>query len=242
MLPAGLVVGAVKRRLHRDIVADPVLHGLVLNLYLNGERYPHRVDDYFPLAAANDAQLESLMRRHMAEEDRHIALYEKAIHKLGQPVLELPLGDVYNEVIRRHTSASFAMAAGDDTDARNLKLAHFFAHLHFLEKRIARSLEYHVDACAHAACPYPAKAVGAVLADELRHVSYTRESVQHVLPGRAAKVVLALHARAERRANLDFSARQLGRLLRDEARRFPRGRGAFYRGCTSILRGALACA
>jgi len=52
MLPAGLVVGAVKRRLHRDIVADPVLHGLVLNLYLNGERYPHRVDDYFPLAAA----------------------------------------------------------------------------------------------------------------------------------------------------------------------------------------------
>jgi hypothetical protein len=59
MLPAGLVVGAVKRRLHRDIVADPVLHGLVLNLYLNGERYPHRVDDYFPLAAVNDAQLES---------------------------------------------------------------------------------------------------------------------------------------------------------------------------------------
>ena len=31
---------AIKRRLHRDIVADPVLHGRVLNLYLNGELIP----------------------------------------------------------------------------------------------------------------------------------------------------------------------------------------------------------
>ena len=38
-------IDAVKRRLHREIVADPVLHGLVLNLYLNGEEYPHLVDD-----------------------------------------------------------------------------------------------------------------------------------------------------------------------------------------------------
>ncbi len=242
MLSPGEVVSTVKRRLHRDIVADPLLHGLVLNLYLNGERYPHRVHDYFPLAAATDAQLEELMRRHMSEEDRHIALYTKAIQKLEQPVLELPLPDVYNEVIRSHTTASFAIAASDDADARRLKLAHFFGHLHFLEKRIARSLEYHVDACAHAVCPYPEKAVGAVLRDELRHVSYTRDVVRHLLPAGEATNVLALHACAERHANLDFSARQLGRLLREHAGRFPKVRGAFYRGCTSILRGALACA
>ena len=182
MLPPHGVVNTVKRRLHRDIVADPVLHGLVLNLYLNGERYPHRVDDYFPLAAATDAEIEELMRRHMAEEDRHIALYTKAIQKLEQPVLELPLPDVYNEVIRSHTTASFAIVASDDADARGLKLAHFFGHLHFLEKRIARSLEYHVEACAHAVCSYPEKAVTAVLRDELRHVSYTRDVVRHLLP------------------------------------------------------------
>src|SRR5262249_19838696 len=52
-----MIVERVKRRLHRDIVADPVAHGLVLNLYLNGEHYPHRVDDYFPLAAADDPAL-----------------------------------------------------------------------------------------------------------------------------------------------------------------------------------------
>ena len=49
------VIGSIKLRLHRDIVADPVLHGLVLNLYLNGEQYPHRVQDYFPMAAAEAA-------------------------------------------------------------------------------------------------------------------------------------------------------------------------------------------
>ena len=43
-----MVIDGVKARLHRDIVADPVLHGMVLNLYLNGEQYPHRVSDYFP--------------------------------------------------------------------------------------------------------------------------------------------------------------------------------------------------
>jgi hypothetical protein len=209
---------------------------------MNGERYPHRVDDYFPLAAATDTNLEQLMRRHMAEEDRHIALYTRAIQKLEQPVLELPLLDVYNEVIRSHTSATFAISAADDADARRLKLAHFFAHLHFLEKRIAHSLEFHVDACAHAACPYPEKAVAAVLRDELRHVSYTREVVRHLLPARDAAHVLDLHAGAERRANLDFSSRQLRRLLREHADRFPSARRYVYRTCTSILRGALACA
>jgi hypothetical protein len=238
----GPLVDTVKRRLHRDIVADPLLHGLVLNLYMNGERYPHRVDDYFPLAAATDTNLEQLMRRHMAEEDRHIALYTRAIQKLEQPVLELPLLDVYNEVIRSHTSATFAISASDDADARRLKLAHFFAHLHFLEKRIARSLEFHVDACAHAACPYPEKAVAAVLRDEHRHVSYTREVVRHLLPARDAAVVLDLHSRAERRANLDFSSRQLSRLTREHAGRFPTARRALYRACTSVLWGALACA
>ena len=242
MLHPGPLVDTVKRRLHRDIVADPLLHGLVLNLYMNGERYPHRVDDYFPLAATTDVQIEQLMRRHMAEEDRHISLYCRAIQKLEQPVLELPLPDVYNEVIRSHTNATFAMSASDDADARRLKLAHFFGHLHFLEKRIAHSLEFHVDACAHAACPYPEKVVAAVLRDELRHVSYTRDVVRHLLPARQAEHVLALHASAERRANLDFSSRQLGRLMRAHADRFPRVRRALYRACASILSGALACA
>lgn len=232
----------VKRQLHRDIVADPVLHGLVLNLYLNGEQYPHRVTDYFPLAAASEVEIESLMRQHMAEEDRHILLYAKAIDKLEQPLLELPMGDIYNDVIRRHTSASFSIAPSDGFDARRLKLAHFYGHLHFLEKRIARSLEYHVEACAHSASPYPEKAVGAVLRDELRHVSYTQEVVHHLLPSQEASAVLSLHERAEKLANLDFSSRQLRKLLRDEASRFPRVRGAFYRGCTAVLKGVLSCA
>jgi hypothetical protein len=237
-----MVIDGIKARLHRDIVADPVLHGMVLNLYLNGEQYPHRVSDYFPFAAVEEPELERVMRSHMADEDKHIALYTRAIEKLGQPVVVQPLEGVFNEVIRRHTRASFTIGEGDDRDTCRLKLAHFFAHLHFLEKRVARSLEYHLDACAHAVSNYPHKVIDAVLRDERGHVRYTREVVAQVVPARTAARVLSLHAAAERRANLDFSARQLGRLVRDEAARFPRLRGAAYRACAALLQGALAIA
>ena len=237
-----MMIGSIKARLHRDIVADPVLHGLVLNLYLNGEEYPHRVSDYFPLAAVDDPLLERMMRDHMADEDKHIALYRRAIVKLGQPVLVQPLQDIFNDVIRRHTPESFAIESGADRDTRRRKLAHFFAHLHFLEKRVATSLHYHLDACAHAPSDYPGKVITAVLGDEVRHVRYTRDVVMQLLPAQTAQEVLTIHARAERRANLDFSAFQLGRLVREQAARFPKWRGAFYRACTAMLAGVLAFA
>ena len=237
-----IVIDRIKARLHRDIVADPVLHGLVLNLYLNGEQYPHRVSDYFPFVAVEDPELENRMRAHMADEDKHVALYTRVLEKLGQPVTVQPLDDTFNGVIRRHTRASFTILADDDRDTRRRKLAHFFAHLHFLEKRVARSLEYHVEACAHSASGYPQKAVGVVLGDEGRHVRYTREVVAEILPARLAGAVLEEHARAERRANLDFSAGQLGRLVREQIARFPRWRGRAYVACATLLSGALSLA
>jgi hypothetical protein len=236
------LIDGIKARLHRDIVADPVLHGLVLNLYLNGEQYPHRVSDYFPFAAVEEPELERAMRAHVSDEDKHIALYARAIEKIGQPVVVQPLAEVFNDVIRRHTPASFAMAAGDSRDVCRGKLAHFFAHLHFLEKRVARSLEYHFEACAHSASEYPGKVIGAVLRDEVRHVRYTREVVTHLVPERVAEGVLALHARAERRANLEFSANQLGGLAGQHAARFPGLRGRIYAACAALLRGMHALA
>jgi hypothetical protein len=236
------LIDRIKSRLHRDIVADPVLHGMVLNLYLNGEQYPHRVSDYFPFAAVEEPELERRMRAHMADEDKHIALYTRAIEKLGQPVTVQPLDETFNGVIRRHTQASFTIETGDSRDTCRMKLAHFFAHLHFLEKRVARSLEYHVDACAHSASDYPQKVIGAVLGDETRHVRYTREVVTEVLPARLAARVLELHECAERRANLDFSAGQLGRLVREQAARFPALRGRIYGACAALLAGVLALA
>src|SRR5690349_14033162 len=114
-------VDRIKARLHRDIVADPVLHGMVLNLYLNGEQYPHRVCDYFPFAAVEEPELERRMRAHMADEDKHIALYTRAIEKLGQPVTVQPLEEVFNGVIRRHTPVSFALSDGDGRDTCRTK-------------------------------------------------------------------------------------------------------------------------
>lgn len=230
---------AVKRKLHREIVADPVLHGLVLNLYLNGEQYPHRVDDYFPLAVGDEWDLGAAMRDHLADEDKHVALYARAIEKLEQPVLHLPMCDIFNEVIRDHTPASFAMAPQDDADTRRLKLAHFFAHAHFLEKRVARSLDYHLDACAHAASPFPGKAVAAVLRDETRHVSYTIEAVRELLPTSDAIAVLQIHSNAEKRANLDFSSAQLSGLLRRHRERFSLSGRWLFGSCTTLLNACL---
>ena len=228
------IIASLKRRLHRDIVADPVLHGRVLNLYLNGEQYPHRVQDYFPMAAVEDAALERRMRRHLSEEDKHVALYTKAIGALGQPVAELPLADVYNTVILRHTPETERAADGMDHD--RFRLANFLAHLHFLETRVANSLAYHLDACAHSESAYPAKAVAVILSDERGHAAYTRESVHDLVPRRVAQQVLAVHRRAESRANREFSARELRRLVRDEGRRFRPASRAMY-ACSATLLG-----
>ncbi|MDQ6685354.1 MAG: hypothetical protein M3Z16_09510 [Pseudomonadota bacterium] len=235
-------VDAIKRRLHRDIVADPILHARVLNLYLCGEAYPHTVDDYFPIDHVDCPELRALMQRHMADEDKHIALYAKAIKKLGAEVVDLPPPDVFNHVIRSHTRQPWRVAAEMPRQEKLGRLAGFFAHAHWLEKRIARSLDFHVEACAHAATSFPGKVVATVLGDEQRHVGYTREAVFDLVPRRQALAILDHHRRAERRANLDFSCSQLRRLLVEEAERWPAGRKPWYGACASAMRLMLSCA
>jgi hypothetical protein len=239
------VIDSIKKRLHRDIVADPVLHARVLNLYLCGEAYPHAVNDYFPVEQAERAgcaELSAMMREHFADEDKHIALYAKAIHKLGEDVLDLPDADIFNHVIRSHTGDPWRVEPGMDIDQARDRIANFLAHAHFLEKRVARSLDYHLDACTHSVSDYPSKAVTAVLADEQRHVRYTREAVFDLVPrGRAVEIV-EHHRRAEHRANLDFSSRELRRLLIEEPGHWPSARKPLYRACAFVMRGVLACA
>ncbi len=235
-------IDSIKRRLHRDIVADPVLHARVLNLYLCGEAYPHAVDDYFPVEHVECPELAGMMRTHMQEEDKHIALYAKAIHKLGQEVVDLPNADIFNHVIRSHTAAPWRVEAEHDRDTRTDRVANFLAHAHWLEKRVARSLEFHHDACAHSASDFPGKAVAAVLADETRHVSYTHEAVYDLLPRQRAHDIIEHHRQAEHRANLDFSSRELRRLIGAEGSHWPTARKPIYRACAFVMRGVLACA
>jgi hypothetical protein len=233
-------IDGIKRQLHRDIVADPVLHGRVLNLYLNGEDYPHRVTDYFPVAYVEAPELAARMRAHMADEDKHIVLYGKAIDKLGQAVEDLPHAHIYNAVVRHHTPASWRVLETHDRETRRAKLAHFFAHAHWLEKRVAVSLEYHLEACAQAAhSPYVEKAVSVVLADEHRHVAYTAEAAKELLPAAEVREIWRLHQQAERRGNLDFSASQLKRLLREDRDHWPAARRGLYRACALAMRGLL---
>jgi hypothetical protein len=150
------------------------------------------------------------------------------------------MDDIFNAVIRRHTSESFAVREEQNNDERRLRLAHFLAHAHTLEKRIARSLEYHVDACAHSVSPYSVKAVSAVLSDEYQHVRYTEQWVRELLPKAKADAVFTHHAQAESVANLDFSARQLSQLLTSHRKRFPFASRTLYRGVTRFMKWSLA--
>lgn len=228
-----LLSSVIKRGLHRDIVSDPETHAWVLNLYLNGERYPQRVDDYFPLT--DDAALSARMSQHVREEERHVALYSKAIHKLGHQVHEVPLSEVFNQVVRSHTPVDFAIAVDDEAELKIEKLAHFLAHVHFIEKRVLRSLDYHVDACSRAEEPYVGKAVAAVHGDEAAHVVYTREAVLNLLSHKRAMQVMALHEMAERSASIEFSARHLRYLVTHHTRRFPRRSRLLYQLCAGFL-------
>jgi hypothetical protein len=180
------------------------------------------------------------MRTHLREEDKHIALYKKAVRSLQQPVLVLPMADIFNHVIRSHTPVSFAIGNAETRDQKRKKLASFFAHLHFLEKRVATSLEYHLEACVHSPCDYPEKIIRVILSDERRHAAYTRDTVMELLPRRAAMKTLRIHQAAESRANLAFSSSQLGKLLRDYGRRFPRSRRWLYRLSCRYMEGLQA--
>lgn len=233
-----VIVDGAKRQLHRDIVDNPSLHGRILNLYLNGEAYPHWVSDYFPVAHVEAPELAAKMRQHIADENKHIALYKAAIEKMGQPIIEdLPHSFIFNSVVRHYTPVSWAIYDSHDADSKRLKLAHFLAHAHCLEKRVARSLDYHLEACEQRAhSPYIAKAVGAVLADECRHIAYTVEAIHELLPRTAAQELLRLHQLAERRGNLDFSASQLKRLLQENRADWPSSHRYFYRFCSLAMR------
>lgn len=235
------IIDSVKLQLHRDIVKDPFLHGQVLNLFLNGEAYPHWVSDYFPIAYVEAPELATKMRQHMADEDKHIALYKAALEKMQQPIIEdLPHSFIFNSVVRHYTPVSWAIYDKHNADSRRLKLAHFLAHAHCLEKRVARSLEYHLEACEQLAdSPYIAKAVAAVLADECRHITYTAEAIYDVLPHATAQEVLRIHQQAEQQGNLDFSATQLKRLLKEHRKVWPVSHRYFYRFCAAAMRGVL---
>jgi hypothetical protein len=232
------IVDRVKDRFHRDIASDPVTHGWVLNLYLEGERYPQRVCDYFQADFAPSEELAEDLRRHGRDEAKHVQLFGHGLRLLGQPLVPLPLGDVFNEVIRSFTPGTFHIAEADPPDVRRRKLANFLAHAHHLERRVARSFAYHMEACEAAGQPAIARVVTAVHKDESHHVSYTREAVFELLPRREAAAVMELHRRAEAKANLTFSARQVRAFLTQFKAVTPRHRQWLYRLSAFVMEGA----
>ena len=165
-------------------------------------------------------------------------MYEKAILRMGHQVVELRGASVYNEVIRTCTDASFRIEPSDDRDAVRTKIANFCAHAHFLELRIARSLEFHLDACMRAGRDAIAKTVESVLADEERHQRYTLAAVHELVDGRTAGAILDVHRRGERRANLEFSQRQVRAFLDRFPRASPRRTMLAYRVCAGLMEGA----
>ena len=235
-----MLVRAVKRAWHRDLVERPSTHAWVLSLYRAGEFHPQTVSDYFPTAAAESPSLRASMERHLRDEQRHVRLYDRAIQSLGEPMLNFEGSDVFNVVIRAETPASFATFESQTPDERRDRLAHFLAHAHFLERRITTSLEYHLEACERAGRSEVSKLVQAVQHDEGRHTSYTVEAVHELLPPKRAAQVLEIHRRGEARANLRFSARQVRSFCSTFSSNTRVPSAMLYRVCASIMENAHA--
>jgi hypothetical protein len=204
---------SIKALWHRDLASHPVTHAWVLNLYRAGERHPQMVDDYFPVEHAPWPELAKDLARHREDERRHDRMYAGAIRRLGEPVVELGGSDVFNVVIRDCTPVAFRIHEEDDADGIRRKIANFLAHAHFLEKRIARSVAFHAEACERTKSPITS-VVTNVLADEERHVRYTHEAVTELVGRTEGARVLDVHERAEARANLLFSAHQVRQCFR----------------------------
>ncbi|MFO0550459.1 MAG: ferritin-like domain-containing protein [Polyangiaceae bacterium] len=235
------VVDAIKETWHDDLVAHPETHAWVLSLYRAGELHPELVSDYFPAWAADDPALAQQIEAHARDEAKHVRLYDSAIARLGVPRTDFDGLDVFNVAIRRETPVGFDVREADtDATSRRERLAHFLAHAHFLERRVVRSLDYHLAACARAGRREVERVVEHVAADEERHVAYTLAAVRELLPRQAALDVLATHERAEARANLAFSARQVRGFLRKFGGLVGRRHALVYRVSASMMEVARA--
>ena len=229
------IVDSIKNRFHSDMVANPITHGWVLNLYRGGERYPQRVCDYFQSDFAPTPQLAAQLRQHAAEEDKHVHLFGRALKTIQQPVIEIELGDVFNEVIRSFTPGTFHIVESDAPDTRRRKLANFLAHAHHLEKRVARSFAYHIDSCERCDRHEIAELVSRARDDEEGHVRYTRTTVFDLLTHEEAQEVMETHRRAEARANFVFSQRQVRVFLARFSDVTPKHRQWLFRICATIM-------
>jgi len=229
------IIDSIKGRFHSDLVSNPVTHGWVLNLYRGGERYPQQVCDYFQSDFAPTKELSAQLRQHAAEEDKHVHLFSHALKSIDQPVVEIELGDVFNEVIRSFTPGTFHIVESDSPEERRRKLANFLAHAHHLEKRVAKSFAYHIDACERCGRDEIAEVVARAKHDEDGHVRYTRATVFDLLTHREAQDVMEVHQRAEARANFVFSKRQVNAFLARFGDGVPKHRQWLFRICATIM-------
>jgi hypothetical protein len=229
-----MLLTSPKRQWHRDLVAHPATHAWVLNLYRAGELHPELVDDYFPARHA-PPDLAADFHRHAKDEHRHVRMYARAVERLGEPIEEMRGDAVFNEVIRACTPAHFRIHDDDPPDVVRLRIAHFCAHAHFLEKRIGRSLVYHLDACEHAGKGGVATVVATVLEDEARHAGYTLAAVHELVDRHTARELLDVHRRGERRANLMFSQIQMRVFLARFRNAVPRRRALAYRVAAFVM-------
>jgi len=138
-------------------------------------------------------------------------------------------------VIRSFTPGTFHIQECDSQEARRRKLANFMAHAHHLEKRVARSFAYHIDACERSGKGDIARYVARAKTDEERHVCYTRATVFDLLTRQEAQEVMGVHRRAEARANLVFSQRQVRVFLAQFGCTTPKHRQWIYRICATIM-------
>ena len=125
-------------------------------------------------------------------------------------------------MIRAHTPVSFTILPEDDVATRQRRIGHFLVHAHTLEKRVARSLELHIEACERMGKHEVARVAKRVHDDEQRHITQTLSAAEELFTRVELREALEVHALAEAAADRAFSSLQMRRFLRDEQQRTDR--------------------
>lgn len=205
-----MIPGWSKRLIHRHIMSDHTLHEWQLNLYLAIERAPAMVLDYIPVDEVEDGRLRRDFLRHRAEERKHELLFLRALKRIGGRDLSFPYEATYNRAVDQagchHGHRPFRDGIEDMT--------RWLLHIHVIEQRGLASFLYKAEACRHAGLEEVSRDIEGILADEERHVGYTREALRDLLGPARAEKRLREALRIESRAHVAYSRRFVEEFLR----------------------------
>jgi rubrerythrin len=197
------------------LVATPRGRAFMLSFMADAEESDERGIFDALLARVDDPKLHDLVKKHVADEERHARILRDCALRQGVPLEPVP------------SSLRMAVKLGDMLGIQNdASIMETYAFLQVIEERAVREFPAIVEALSHVD-PDSARVVAEVTRDEARHVKYAQAISKRYAPD-AETLARTLHRirAAEQRAFFDH---------RRESMRVVLGRGLFDVGRVELF-------